>query len=200
MKKVKKANAGAGFILMTADRSEKLGLLAADLFVISRYPALPSQFAAGLKALSGQKAVIEEKAEAGAKQAVSGSGTVKGKILLVEDNEVNRTVISLQLSTLGYEIETAENGVEGLSKWKDGRYDLVLTDCHMPEMDGFELTRKLRKLESTEGRTRGPVIAITANAMPGEAERCVKEGMDDYLLKPVRLDELSDTLRKWIPS
>ncbi|WMW80037.1 PAS domain S-box protein [Undibacterium cyanobacteriorum] len=118
-------------------------------------------------------------------------------ILLAEDNETNREVLLEQLRLLGYAAETAEDGAIALSKWQSGRYALLLTDCHMPNMDGFELTTEVRSLE---GKTKhSPIIAITANAMQGEAQRCRDHGMDDYLSKPLRLHELRSMLHKWMP-
>jgi len=119
-------------------------------------------------------------------------------ILMAEDNETNRDVISEQLRQLGYAVEMAEDGVEALALWRSGRHALLLTDCHMPRMDGFELTESIRKAEPAG--TRLPIIAITANAMQGEAQRCKDHGMDDYLSKPLRMDELARMLARWLPA
>ena len=128
-------------------------------------------------------------------------------ILLAEDNETNREVVQEQLRLLGYAVEVAADGAAALQMWRDGlraesagstgRYALLLTDCHMPNLDGFELTAAIRRAEP-EG-TRLPIIAVTANAMQGEAERCCQRGMDDYLSKPLRLNELAPMLAKWLP-
>ena len=118
-------------------------------------------------------------------------------ILLAEDNETNREVMLEQLHILGYAAEIAEDGAEALKMWQNGRYALLLTDCHMPNMDGFELTAAIRRAEP-EG-TRMPIIAVTANAMRGEAQNCLAHGMDDYLPKPLRLAELASMLDKWLP-
>jgi CheY-like chemotaxis protein/HPt (histidine-containing phosphotransfer) domain-containing protein len=129
---------------------------------------------------------------------------------------VNREVIKEQLRLLGYACEMAEDGVIALEKWRSGHYALLLTDCHMPNMDGFELTDAIRADEGaqskeaeqgaeqvdkkgTEQGKRAPIIAVTANAMQGEAERCRERGMDDYLAKPLRLNELAAMLAKWMP-
>jgi CheY-like chemotaxis protein len=96
-------------------------------------------------------------------------------VLLAEDNETNREVLLEQLNLIGYAAEAAEDGAIALKKWRTGRYALLLTDCHMPNMDGFELTAEIRKGE-TPGK-RFPIIAITANAMQGEAERCRERGI-----------------------
>ena len=102
-----------------------------------------------------------------------------------------------QLRLLGYACEVAEDGVQALAMWRTGRYALLLTDCHMPNMDGFELTEAIRQTEPAG--TRMAVVAITANAMQGEAERCRARGMDDYLSKPLRMAELAPMLQKWLP-
>jgi PAS domain S-box-containing protein len=117
-------------------------------------------------------------------------------ILLAEDNEINREVMHEQLRLLGYTAEVAEDGLIALNMWRSGRYALLLSDCHMPNMDGFELTRAIR---NEEQGTHLPVIAVTANAMQGEAELCRAHGMDDYLSKPLRLNELGPMLQKWLP-
>jgi len=98
---------------------------------------------------------------------------------------------------LGYACEVAVDGLEALSMWRTGRYALLLTDCHMPHMDGFELSEAIRKAEPAG--TRLPIVAITANAMQGEAERCKARGMDDYLSKPLRMVALAPMLDKWLP-
>ncbi len=118
-------------------------------------------------------------------------------ILLAEDNEINREVIQEQLSILGYAAEVVEDGAIALARWRTGQYALLLTDCQMPNMDGFELTAAIRKEES--GRSHIPIIAVTANAMSGEPQRCLDRGMDDYLSKPLRLEELKTVLEKWLP-
>jgi CheY-like chemotaxis protein len=118
-------------------------------------------------------------------------------ILLAEDNETNREVLGEQLRLLGYCADMAEDGRIALQKWQSGRYALLLTDCNMPHMDGFELTRAIRAAEMPPQRL--PIIAITANAMQGEAQRCLEAGMDDYLSKPLRLQELGPALQKWLP-
>ncbi|MBP9149707.1 MAG: response regulator, partial [Rhodoferax sp.] len=125
------------------------------------------------------------------------SGKPAPWVLLAEDNETNRDVLREQLRRLGYRSDTANDGVEALQMWQAGHYDLLLTDCHMPKMDGFSLTEAIRKSE-TPGQ-RAIIIAVTANAMEGEAQRCLNHGMDDYLSKPLRMAELQQTLARWLP-
>lgn len=119
-------------------------------------------------------------------------------ILLAEDNEVNQTVILHQLHMLGYAAEVADDGRKALLRWHSGRYALLLTDMHMPEMDGLELTEKIRIAER-DSNNRMPIIAVTANAMVGEADRCLAAGMDDYIAKPILVDTLRETLARWLP-
>jgi two-component system, NtrC family, sensor kinase len=118
-------------------------------------------------------------------------------ILLVEDHPVNRDVILRQLRLLGYAADAAENGVAAMKALQQSRYALVLTDCNMPEMDGFALTQAIR--DGKEELRTLPVIALTANAMAGEAQRCLDAGMDAYLSKPVALSDLRTCLARWIP-
>ncbi|MEJ8825066.1 response regulator [Variovorax humicola] len=120
-------------------------------------------------------------------------------VLLVDDHPVNRMLILRQVRTLGYAAQTADDGVQALEMWKSGRFALVITDCHMPHMDGYELARSIRRLESDAGRERVPIIACTANALQGEAEVCFAAGMDDFLVKPVELAQLTEKLDRWLP-
>ena len=119
-------------------------------------------------------------------------------VLVVDDHPTNRTLLLRQVHALGYAAESAENGDEALEKWKSARYGIVLTDCNMPGMDGFELTRTIRRLESRTGKYT-PIIACTANALGGEAERCYAAGMDDCLVKPVELAQILEKLDHWLP-
>ncbi len=118
-------------------------------------------------------------------------------ILLAEDNLINCNVIQEQLELLGYASEVAHDGMAALTLWRSGRYALLLTDCHMPIMDGLQLTLAIRKEEN--GERRLPIIAVSANAMQGDAALCLEQGMDDYLSKPLRLEELRQVLQKWLP-
>lgn len=116
-------------------------------------------------------------------------------ILVVEDNTTNQKVIVYQLELLGYHTDIASNGAEALEKWRSANYSLILTDLHMPELDGYELVAKIRA-EETLHNTHIPIIALTANALRGEAERCLALGMDDYLTKPITLSALALSLVK----
>ena len=119
------------------------------------------------------------------------------QILLVEDNQVNQKVALAQLKRLGYAVHTAVNGREAVEAVEQQRYDVVLMDCQMPEMDGFEATRLIRQLEERTGR-HVTIIAMTANAMNGDREACLEAGMNDYLSKPIRTEELKNLLKQWL--
>ena len=121
------------------------------------------------------------------------------RLLLVEDNPVNLLVAQKLLSVLGYECDTAPNGEVALSHMASGGYDLVLMDCQMPVLDGYSATRRWREHEA--GHAPGwrlPIVAMTANAMAGDRQRCLDAGMDDYLSKPVARDQLDTVLRRWL--
>lgn len=118
-------------------------------------------------------------------------------VLLVDDNATNRKVISQQLHMLGYLAETAADGMEALEKWRKDEYGMLLTDCHMPIMDGYELSETIRS-EEPDG-VHKPIIAITADALKGTAQRCLASGMDDYLTKPLQLNNLQQAMDKWLP-
>jgi len=120
-------------------------------------------------------------------------------VLLVDDHPTNRQVIARQLALAGFATQSASDGDEGLALWRSGRFALVITDVHMPRMNGYELARSIREAEAGEGRERTPVIALTAAALKGEAERCLAAGMDDYLAKPVSIATLSERMHRWLP-
>ncbi len=128
-----------------------------------------------------------------------GQALRQGRLILVaEDNETNQKVILHQLGLLGYRADIAGDGRKALQCWESGDYALLLADLHMPEMDGYQLTTAIRAGE--DGKRRMPIIALTANALKGEAEHCRATGMDDYLSKPARLADLKVILNKWLPT
>jgi PAS domain S-box-containing protein len=121
----------------------------------------------------------------------------KGHLILVaEDNETNQKVIMQQLRVLGFTADVVANGREALERWEGCQYGLILTDLHMPQMDGYALTAAIRAAEQSSRHT--PIVALTANALKGEADRCRVAGMDDYLSKPVPLEGLKLLLDKWL--
>ncbi|MBM7868194.1 PAS domain S-box protein [Heliobacterium gestii] len=135
--------------------------------------------------------------ELGPSQAmiVQGSQQEEQRILLVEDNPVNQRLTDMQLKKLGYPVRTVSNGTEALLAVREETFALILMDCQMPEMDGFETTRRIRAMEAGAGK-RVPIVAMTAMAMPGDRERCQEAGMDDYLCKPVEMKEMAAMLSK----
>jgi len=130
--------------------------------------------------------------------AAAAPALLSGRALLVEDNPINRQVATRILGLAGLEVDTAENGREALGKLKAGRYALVLMDCQMPVMDGYSASRGRREIESEAGLARIPIIAMTANAMVGDREKCLAAGMDDYLTKPLDRVKLHAILAHWL--
>jgi len=121
----------------------------------------------------------------------------RSRILVADDNETNQMVAVQMLRRLGCHSEVAANGLEVVEALKKIPFDAVLMDCQMPEMDGYEATRAIRSAEAASGR-HVPIIAMTANAMRGDREKCLQSGMDDYLAKPVKLQDLDQALKRWI--
>ncbi len=121
-------------------------------------------------------------------------------ILIAEDDATNQKVIKRQMQMLGFDCEVVGDGREALMKWRSGRFDLVLSDLHMPEMDGYELAQKIRAEEAACGLARTPITALTANALKGEEVRALACGMDAYLTKPIALKDLYQCLTQWLPT
>ena len=141
--------------------------------------------------ISGQ---IKKVVSAPKEGTVVGSGA---KVLVVEDNEINQLVAIGMLEGLGFDVSTADNGKYALQALDENTYDLILMDCQMPEMDGYEATGRIRQHEnSTVAST--PIIALTANAMSGDAEKCISAGMDDYLSKPFEPKLFEEKLKHWV--
>lgn len=120
-------------------------------------------------------------------------------VLLVDDHPTNRLVVTRQLALAGYRAETANDGAQGLTAWRSGRFALLLTDLHMPVMDGYQLAAEIRAEEQREQRPRTPIIALTAAVLKGEAQRCLEAGMDDYIAKPASIGVLVQRLQHWLP-
>ncbi len=126
------------------------------------------------------------------------AGTKSARILLVEDNIINQTVARKLLKKNGYATDVAANGQLALEALSTASYDLVLMDCQMPVMDGYEATRRIRAEDPAVFDPSIPIIAMTANALPGDREKCLDAGMDDYIAKPIRVSTLTEVLRKYL--
>lgn len=120
------------------------------------------------------------------------------KILVAEDYFINQEVTQDILELMDFTVDVAENGREAIEMFRLKNYDAVLMDIQMPEMDGYEATAKIRELEGNCRHT--PIIALTANALEGDREKCVEAGMDDYISKPIEAVKLEEILRKYIPN
>lgn len=118
-------------------------------------------------------------------------------ILLVEDNEVNRMIASTMLKRLNYNVTCAENGYEGLRLFQSKSFQLILMDCQMPEMDGYEATRAIRAIESNKA-SKTPIIAVTANARLDDRQHCFNMGMDDFVSKPIQAEKMAAVIKAWI--
>ena len=129
--------------------------------------------------------------------AAAGTGPL---VLAVDDHPTNRELLARQIAVLGLRVRTAVDGREGLALWQAGGIALVITDCNMPHMDGYAFSRAIREIEAKEGRVRTPIIAWTANVLPGAAAQCHDAGMDHILTKPAELATLRAMLLKWLPS
>ena len=121
------------------------------------------------------------------------------RVLLVEDSEMNRQLASILLKKLDWEVDEAHDGAQALAALERGNYDIVLMDCMMPVMDGYEATRRFRRWEQAHNRPRTPVVALTASAIEGDRERCLAAGADDYLSKPFTTAAFSTMLARWLP-
>jgi CheY-like chemotaxis protein/HPt (histidine-containing phosphotransfer) domain-containing protein len=119
-------------------------------------------------------------------------------ILVAEDNETNQKLILRQLALLGCSADVASNGSQALQRWQTGNYALLLSDLHMPEMDGYELATAIRALEQDSRRI--PIVAMTASYVKGDSDHCRAADVDDYLSKPLQLADLKATLEKWLPA
>ena len=175
-----------------------------DTMIVQNSPLLRSAFIHGVGVVAGRASpdlaedAQELRQKAGKVLTVEEAEALGQLVLVAEDNLTNQDVIRLQLNLLGYTAEIAFDGEEAFELWQSKNYGLLLSDVHMPEMDGYELTAAIRRTE-TDGNKRFPIIAITANALEGEAEKCLRAGMDDYLAKPLEMDKLKRMLRKWLP-
>ncbi|WP_297323777.1 ATP-binding protein [Nitrosomonas sp.] len=181
-------------------RIEDIDIVTLDGDVMYRQSLLRAMaIAAGRVGLSEGKTSSSDALSKSGPAPVSREDALRqGKLILVaEDNDINQKVIKQQLNLLGYAADIANDGSEALKRLQKENYGLLLTDLHMPEMDGFELTKNVRAQEAG-GQKHIPIIALTANALKGEREHCLNTGMDDYLSKPAQLEDLRSILEKYL--
>lgn len=145
--------------------------------------------------ISGQDPVMEHM-----QFEASSDVLLQGNVLLAEDHSINQMIITRMLRHLGCEVSVVDDGLQALKVLGTTQFDLVLMDCDMPELDGFETTRRMREDEARTGACAQVVVALTANALKGDREKCLAAGMDDYLTKPIDIDGLSAALTKWLPT
>ncbi len=186
---------GKFILLVDGDGARPVG---ADYFL-----TLPVRRAALYRALAKAQGLYPEEATEPERWTPASppgreEAAASGRLVLVaEDHRVNQMVISRQLALLGYACDMYPDGRSALAAWRHGGHALLLTDCNMPEMDGYELTSAIRAVEAAEGRQRLPIVALTANAMAGEDQRCISAGMDGFLSKPLDLKQLQECLERW---
>ncbi|WP_431214468.1 ATP-binding response regulator [Puia sp. P3] len=175
--------------------SEKLVALMGGRISVRSRVGEGTQFAFSMKARAGEKPIDPAKEETVAREVMK-TGFAEEfplRILIAEDNLINQELMKQILGNLGYKPDTVENGVLAVEAASRHAYDLILMDVQMPEMDGLDATRKIRR----ELERQPVIVALTANAMQGDREECLQSGMDDYISKPVRLGELMQMLEKW---
>jgi signal transduction histidine kinase/CheY-like chemotaxis protein/HPt (histidine-containing phosphotransfer) domain-containing protein len=192
-------------ILLTST-GERGGLRDAEVDEVLTKPVRPSVLLDAITKILGAAAVPGSEGATPGTSASAAARTVavrpqgtrsRAGVLVAEDNAISQQVARRMLESLGCTVDIAASGVQVLDALRRQRYELVFMDCQMPEMDGYEATRALRSEE--DGARRTPVVALTAGAMEGDAQRCLDAGMDDYLTKPVRLEDFRAALARWVP-
>ncbi len=193
-----------GWVFLSTNRGQRLRKIDERLALIGSSPFRWREMMSAVSLMAGREGFPEvgaestELQEAWVPMTTAEAADAGFLILVAEDNVVNQQVIRRQLNTLGLACELAVDGVEALDRIRRGGIGLLLTDCDMPNMDGYELTRRIRQEE--QGRAGLPIIAITANAMEGAAEACFEAGMNDYLSKPLEIRALQAMLKSYLPS
>ncbi|MCC6341759.1 MAG: PAS domain S-box protein [Bryobacterales bacterium] len=175
--------------------ADRLLLEAAGASSVLNKPLRPRDLLAAVLECLGTPLTTPSTAEPGT-EASSGK-LVRLRVLVAEDNPVNQRLAIRLLEKEGCIVDLAPNGMDVIRAWERSAYDVILMDCHMPGMDGYETTREIRRLESEQCRPRVPIVAMTANALDADRKRCLEVGMDDYLSKPVRIGHLRKTLLRW---
>jgi two-component system sensor histidine kinase/response regulator len=185
---------GAPILMLTSD-DQNVSLARCREMGVETYlvkPVKPSELLTMIRKALG---TIQPHAALKAPSPRPAGGWPSLSILIADDNRINRKLAVAALEKMGHRTVTAVNGIEALSKWSEEPFDLILMDVQMPEMDGFEATRRIRDHELT-AETRTPIIAMTAYAMSGDRERCLEAGMDDYVAKPMTREMLELALRR----
>lgn len=159
-------------------------------------PVNPSEL---YRELLNANKISQESKQSSSEKMVVNPVKLEAKILIVEDNIVNQKVAAAMLKKLNLSFDTVGNGQEALNILQEISYDLILMDCQMPVMDGYEASRQIRKSQFKLNHNHIGIIAMTANAMPGDQEKCINAGMDDYIAKPVKVEKLLEKLEKWLP-
>lgn len=192
------------YLVFSRDRNIASAKRSSGVTVVATDPLHPSALLRGLEVATGRAepdaapAVMPAGGPAARAPSIEEAERLGELILVAEDNPTNQDVIQRQLGLLGYAAEMTDDGAAAFAAWQAQRHAILLTDCHMPEMDGFALTAAIRKTEKP-GDRRFPIVAITADALQGEAQRCLDAGMDDYLTKPLDMEKLRAVLAKWLP-
>ena len=195
VRKLSQANPQAEFICITTSIEDRQGLMSENAYVVYRFPVLQSELLRAFHVLSGCAPQVDTSTET---RLVSNNGKTN-KILVAEDNNINRMVIGAPLEKLGYDVTFAEDGLIRLEKWETTEFAALLVDGQMPNMDGYQMVTELRKRERDNSmHKRSIVIGVTANALRGDDQICFDAGMDDYLAKPVTLETLQSKLDEWI--
>jgi CheY-like chemotaxis protein/HPt (histidine-containing phosphotransfer) domain-containing protein len=188
----------SGAIRGDATHMERIGFAA---YLVK--PVRQSQFYDCLAAVAGRKARAKPSPDLSApiitRHTLAERAKQRLHILLAEDNPVNQKVALKILEKLGYHTDVVSSGLEAVEALQSRAYDLVLMDVQMPDMDGMEATRKIRDPGSGVINPHAPIVALTAHAMAGDRQRCLDAGMDDYLAKPIKPQELADVLARWLP-
>ena len=192
------------FVLMTPTRSKAHRGYVDDVVFVNSDPMRRMNFVKAIAVAAGRASPVEEADDssipaAGRVAPSTQEAEAAGQLILVaEDNVTNQNVIRRQLNALGYAADIVSDGAAALDALEAKSYAVLLTDCHMPTMDGYSLASTVRAKE-TRGTARLPIVAITAAALQAEIDRCFEAGMDDYLSKPIDLRKLQKTLAKWMP-
>ncbi|MEI7744753.1 MAG: response regulator, partial [Chloroflexota bacterium] len=197
--KSEEAIAGTRVVLLAAPGRRAITgrTVAAGIATYLRKPLHMTDLQQVLVSLADTRADAVMAAPSLARDGLSEEARFQGaRILVAEDNTVNARLATALLERLGCTVDVAGDGVETLEATRRASYDLVLMDCQMPEVDGFEATRRIRARETAEHLPRMRIVAMTANAMAGDRERCIESGMDDYLAKPIAREELLGALRR----